>query len=119
MNTTSLRRASTRLDRAYQISKHRANFARQAVRLEFRARDARSLDRGDFEDRLPHERPRHIGEVAAKVTNDTGQRTLRHRLNQAGQADTDEERGAALKSARNIARIAGLKVDLPGQRAAR
>ncbi len=32
-------------------SKRRADFARQAVRMEFRARDARALDRDDFVDR--------------------------------------------------------------------
>ena len=118
MNTTSLRRASTRLDRAYQISKHRANFARQAVRLEFRARDARAIDYAGFRDRLPHERPRHIGEVAAKVTNDTGRKALRHWLNQAGRADTDDERQAALKIASEIARLAGLDADQIGREAA-
>ncbi len=35
----------------------RAAFARQAVRLEFRPRDARAIDHDGFVDRKPHERP--------------------------------------------------------------
>ncbi len=58
MNTTSLRRASTRPDRAYQISKHRADFARAAVFEEFRTRNARAIDYGGFRDRQPNEAPR-------------------------------------------------------------
>ncbi len=58
MNTTSLRRASTRPDRAYQISKHRADFARAAVFEEFRTRNARAIDYDGFVDRRPNEPPR-------------------------------------------------------------
>ncbi len=58
MNTTSLRRASTRPDRAYQISKHRADFARAAVFEEFHTRDAWAIDYGGFRDRQPNEAPR-------------------------------------------------------------
>ena len=95
---------ATRPDHPKPTTKRRATFARQAVRLEFRAR--------------PHERLRHIGEVAAKVTRAAGQNSLRHRLNQAGQAETDEEREAALKIARNIARLAGLDAALIDQEVA-
>ncbi len=93
-------------------SKRRADFARQAVRLEFRPRDARALDQGDFRDRAPNQSPRHIGEVAAKVTNDTGQKSLRRWLNKAGHADTDEEREAARDIAREIARLMGIDIYL-------
>ncbi len=58
MNTTSLRRASTQPDRAYQISKHRADFARAAVFEEFRTLNARAIDYGGFRDRQPNEAPR-------------------------------------------------------------
>ncbi len=96
----------------------RANFARAAVFAEFGTRNARALDQGDFVDRRPKQGPRHIGEVAAKVTNDTGQKSLRYWLNQAGRADTDDERKAALHTAHEIARLAGLDADLIGHEAA-
>ena len=97
----------------------RAAYARAAVFEEFSPRDARALDQDDFRDRAPNQEPRHIGQVTAKVTNDTGQRALRHWLNQAGQADTDDEHQAALKIARNIARAAGVThADLIGREAA-
>ena len=44
-------------------SKRRADFARQAVRLEFRARDARALDYEGFVDRGPGEAPRPAPEA--------------------------------------------------------
>ena len=113
MDTTPLRSFTTRPGHPNPITKHRADFARQAVRLEFGPRNARSLDQGDFEDRLPHERPRHIGQVAPKVTRQSGQNSLRHWLNQAGRADTDEEYEAALKIARNIARLRVSKLICP------
>ena len=114
--TTSTARA---IEPASHIStQHRANFARAAVFAEFGTRNARALDQGDFVDRRPKQGPRHVGEVAAKVTNDTGQRTLRHQLNQAGQADTDEERKAALRTVHEIARLRGIDADLIDQEAA-
>ncbi len=94
-------------------------YARDAVFDGFCHRDARAIDYDGFVDRKPHEGPRHVGEVTAKVTNDTDQKSLRYWLNQAGRADSEEEREAALRTAHKIARVAGLKVDLPGQRAAR
>ena len=99
-------------------SKRRAAFARQAVRLEFRTRDARALDQGYFVDRKPNVRPRHIGEVAAKVTRAAGQNSLRHWLNQASRADTDEEREAALAVASEIANLMGLEPTLIAQEVA-
>ena len=38
--------------------KRRTDFAREAVRLEFRPRDARAINHGGFEDRRPDELPR-------------------------------------------------------------
>ncbi len=99
-------------------TQHRANFARDAVFAEFGTRNARALDQGDFEDRQPDHGPRPLGQITAKVTHDTGMKSLRHWLAQAGRADTDDEREAAIKTASEIARLAGLKVDLPGRRVA-
>ena len=68
MITTSLRRASTRSDRAYQISKHRASFARRAVFLEFRRRDAAAIDFDGFVDRRANETPRLAPEAWRRET---------------------------------------------------
>ena len=38
----------------------RSRFAREAVRLEFRTRDARAIDYGGFRDRQPNEAPRRL-----------------------------------------------------------
>ena len=103
---------------SYPRTHSRAAYARDAVFEEFSPRAARALDYDGFEDRKPHEGPRHIGEVAAKVTNDTGQRALRHWLNQAGRADSDEERQAALKIASKIANLMNLDAYLIGHEAA-
>ncbi len=98
------------------IAARRSRFAREAVRLEFAGKDAKALDQGNFVDHPPGPRP--LGQVVPKVTNDTSQRALRHWLGQAARADSEEEREAALRTAHKIARVAGLKVDLPGRRAA-
>ena len=50
---------------------HRAAFARQAVHLEFRPRDARALDQGNFVDRQPDERPRLSPATWRRETNGT------------------------------------------------
>ncbi len=118
MNTTSCRWVSTRPDHPSPASKHRTDFAREAAIDAFGPKAIRALDEPDFEDRKPEQLPRHLGQVAAKVINDTSQRALRHWLGQAAQADSEEEREAALRTAHKIARVAGLKVDLPGRRAA-
>jgi hypothetical protein len=100
-------------------SKRRAAFAREAVFEEFSPRAARALDYDGFEDHKPHEGPRLIGEVATTVTRQSGTASFRHWLNQAGQANTDEERAADLRIARNIARAAGVThADLIGREAA-
>ena len=49
--TTSLRPASSRRSSA---------FARAAVRLEFRARDAKAIEQDDFVDRQPGQLPRRL-----------------------------------------------------------
>ncbi len=90
----------------------RAAFAREAAINAFGPKAITALDEPDFEDRKPHEGPRHIGEVATKVTKDTGQRALRYWLNQAGRADSDAERQAALRTAHEIGRLTGLDADL-------
>ena len=89
-------------------STRHAAYAREAVFEEFSPRAARALDHDGFRDRKPHEGPRHIGDVAAKVTHGTDMKALRHWLNEAGRADTDEERQAALKIAGEIAQLMGL-----------
>ena len=97
---------------------HRTDLARAAVYTEFGARDARALDQGDFQDRQPDQPPRLLGQVAAKVTYDTGQKAMRHWLAQAAEAESEEQREAALKIAHSIARLAGLDADLIGHEAA-
>ena len=90
----------------------RAAFAREAAINAFGHKAITALDEPDFEDRKPQEGPRHIGEVATKVTKDTGQRALRYWLNQAGRADSDAERQAPLLTAHEIGRLMGLDADL-------
>ncbi len=118
MNTTSCRWASTRPDHPSPASKHRTDFAREAAIDAFGPKAIRALDEPDFEDRKPERLPRHIGQVAAKVINNTGRKALDHWLGQAARAESAEERKAALEIAGEIARLARLKVDLPGRRAA-
>ncbi len=94
-------------------AKHRDSFARDAVFTEFRPRDARALGHDGFKDRRPNDGPRHIGEVAAGVVQDVGDRALRHWLAQAAQAETYEDRAVALEIASEIARLAGIDINLP------
>ncbi len=94
----------------------RAAFARDAVFEEFRPRDARALGHDGFKDRRPNDSPRHIGEVAAGVVQDVGDRAVRHWLAQAAQAETYEDRAVALEIASEIADLMGL--DPIGRRAA-
>ena len=86
-------------------------YARDAVFDGFCHRDARAIDYDGFVDRGPGEAPRHIGQVATKITHDTGQKSLRHWLNKGGRADTDEEREAARDIASEIARLMGIDID--------
>ena len=97
----------------------RDDFARAAVYEEFRSRNARALDQGDFRDRQPGLAPRPIGQNTAKVADDTGMKAAQHWLGQAAEADSNEERAAALEIARQIARLAGLPwADVLGRREA-
>ena len=89
-------------------AKHRAAIARDAVFADFPPGAARALDQSNFVDRRPDQEPRPLGKIAAKVADDTGMKAVRHWLNQAGRADSDEEREAALEIAREIARLAGI-----------
>ena len=87
--------------------KHRAGFARSAALTEFRARDARALDQADFVDRPP----RRLGEIANKIVAETGEKALRHWLDQAAQAETQPERAAALETAGKIAKRMGVPIE--------
>ncbi len=109
---------STQPNHHHSASKRRAAFARSAVYEEFQPHHARAIDQADFLDRAPDQAPRALGTITTKITHDTNQKSLRYWLNQAGRADSEEEREAALRTAHKIARVAGLKVDLPRQRAA-
>ena len=113
MSTTPSRRASTRPDLPDPISKRHANFARQAAIDAFGPKAVHHLNGADFEDRQPNGAFRPIGQVAAKITNDTGRKALRHWLNQAGRADSEEERAVALEIAGEIGRLMGIDIDLP------
>ncbi len=117
MNTyTKSASGATAPDSSPSVSNRRADFARQAVFEDFRPSNARAIDQGDFKDREPESGPRQIGQVAAKITNETGQKAVRHWLNQAARAETDEDRAVALKIADEIADLMGL--DPIGRRAA-
>ncbi len=88
-----------------------AAYARAAVFEEFRGRDARAIDHGDFVDR----KPRNVGKAPA---DDVGDRALTHWLDQAAQADNETDRAVALEIAGEIARLMGIDIDLTGRRAA-
>ncbi len=114
MNTyTKSASGATAPDPSPSVSNRRADFARQAVFAEFRPRDARALGHDGFKDRCPNDAPRHIGEIAAGVVQDVGDRALRHWLAQAARAESDEDRAVALEIASEIARLAGIDIDLP------
>ncbi len=95
---------------------HPADFAREATIAAFGGRAIQALDNPNFEDRRPDHGPRSLGKIAAEVTNNTAMKAVRHWLNEAGRADTDEKRQAALEIAHEIARLAG--IDLAEKEAA-
>ena len=109
-------RRTSRPNHPSPASKHRADFAREATIAAFGGRAIQALGNPNFEDRRPDHGPRSLGKIAAKVANDTGMKAVRHWLNQAGRADSDEERQAALEIAAEIADLMGL--DPIGRRAA-
>ncbi len=78
------------------------SLGRAAVFADFRPRDARALDQGDFADRQPCDQPVLLGDVVAKVVDDVGRRALDHWLREAARTD-GEEHETALKIAREIA----------------
>ncbi len=92
-------------------AKHRAARARDHVFADFPPGAARALDQSNFVDRRPDQEPRPLGKIAAEAGKNTGMKAVRHWLNQAGQADTDEERQGALKIAGEIAQLMGLDVE--------
>jgi hypothetical protein len=100
MRTTNPTRRPERSISPNTSEKHRAGFARSAVLTEFRARDARALDQAGFIDRPP----RRLGEITNKIVAETGEKALRHWLDQAAQAETQHERAAALETAGKIAK---------------
>ncbi len=83
------------------------SLGRAAVFADFRPRDARALDQGDFADRRPCDQPVLLGDVVAKVVDDVGRRALNHWLREAAHTD-GEQREAALKIAKEIAGMIGV-----------
>ena len=116
MDTTQLQLPATQPNHPHSASKRRAAFARQATISAFGPKAIHALGEPDFADHRPDCGPRPIGKIAAKVADDKGVLALRHWLNQAGRADSDEERKAALEIAGEIARLVGLDIDPTGRR---
>ena len=71
MYITNTASAIARHNHLDPISKRRNAFARDAVFAGFRPRDARALDRDDFVDRQPRERPRLSPASWRRETNGT------------------------------------------------
>ncbi len=117
-STLSKRSASSRHSHLPPFNQACATFAREAAIDAFGPRAIQALDEPGFEDRRPTHEPRPIGKIAAKVTHDTGMKAVRHWLNQAGRADSDEGRDAALKIADEIAQLMGVDINLTSRRAA-
>ena len=99
-------------------AKHRAARARDYVFANFPPGAARALDQSNFVDRRPDQEPRLLGKIAAKGADDTSMKAVRHWLNEARRADSDEERDAALKIANEIAQLMGVEINLTSRRAA-
>ena len=104
--TNPLSRAS--LPDPHPNSNRRAAYAREAVRLEFRPQDAKTLDQDDFVDRRPHEAPRRLDEVGVGVVHDSGMKALRRQLIRAAEAENTHSRIVALKAAQKMARVLGV-----------
>ena len=79
-------------------------FAEAACRDAFRDRDLRFAREPEF---LDHP-PRRLGEVITKVVAETGEKALRRWLNEAAQAESEQERRNALETAQNIAKALGV-----------
>ena len=99
---------ATRSTSSQRNSKQRDAFGRAAVLAEFRPRDARALDKGDFQDRPPHQQPARLGDIAADITSTIARRAVRHWTKEAALTLSLRERDQALSIARKIALKAGL-----------
>ena len=62
----------------------------------------------DLVDRRPHQQPRRLGEITKQIVDETGEKSLRRWPDEAAQAETQEERRAALATAQKIAQKLGV-----------
>ncbi len=90
-------------------AKHRATFAREAAIDAFGPRAVYTLDEPNVYSHRPNHGPRPLGQIAAKVADDTGIKAFRHWMAQAAKAESDDARGAAIEIATEIARLLGLQ----------
>ena len=97
---------STRPSRPHPNStRRRSSFARQATIAAFGPKAVHTLAEPDVDNHRPDHGPRPLGQIAAKVADDTGIKALRHWMVQAAQAEGDDERRAALEIAVEITKI--------------
>jgi hypothetical protein len=89
-------------------------FARECVFGEFEPRDARRGFQHDFRDRLPHEQPRHVGDVTKALVPQIARRTVDYWMKSAALALSAAERDEALGMAHQVAAQAG--IDWPDDR---
>ena len=87
-----------------------SSYARGAVFREFRPRDAKALDHGDFTDRKPCDEPIRLDHVAAKVTGNAGQAALDHWVRQAAET-TGPQHDEAMGVVREIAAMIDQPLD--------
>ena len=64
MSTTPATTRASAPDLPRPFNDNHDDSGRAAVFIDFCPGDAKALDQGDFVDRLPHERPRHVGDIA-------------------------------------------------------
>ena len=100
---------STRPSRPHPNSS-RASFAREAAIDAFGPRAVYALDEPDVYSHRPDHGPRPLGQIAAKVADDTGIKAFRHWMAQAAQAESADAHGVAIEIATEIARL----LSLPG-----
>ena len=96
---------------AHTLTKSSDAFAEAAVGDAFRGRDLSLACESEFVDRPPHQQPRRLGEVVDQVVGETGEKAVCHWLDEAGRAETQQERAAALEIAENIAKALGLTLE--------
>ncbi len=87
-------------------SKRSDTFAKAALGDAFRDHDLRLAREPGFVDRPA--RPRRLGEVVDHVVAETGEKAIRHWIDEATRAESQQERAAALEIAENIAKALGL-----------